>query len=450
MLCLPGPQLQMTASGNGVAKEDEIRFVRLPAGWEGLSIKLRSDGRLIVAEVPKACFSSQAFASSGALKPQVEGVHEGDEIVTLNGEAAARVETRVTTAGDSWNACSSMSPPHAVGSKGKFDSPPCVACDFIRRKKALGLDVAIQMWLRAVKRDIQFTLGVRACSSVPEVDSSLVKAAAGSHTNRKKVDGQSEPSAVVDLAAGSALGGVLSKLKSLDDLTKERQKSKLSVFQGSLKEYTGKAAGKGKGKGKSKGKGKVQGKRPSGPDLPRTRLSQEPVTGEVLEWKGKYGWIRSSQPIDHPKAQLRQGKLYIHVQDLLNAPEIAAGEKCRFHLYEDASGLGVEECYVLGSDGRVVGGEDSSPSRRVIWSSEWSPGAAEWPYPVDWTAAAWSMEGYQEDFSTETWEMWPQGEGEESWTADMEEEEEGWDVDDATGLGWSEDAGPFSEGVEEV
>ena len=39
------------------------------------------------------------------------------------------------TQGDPWNACSSSSarPSHAVGSIGKFDSPPCVACDFIRR-----------------------------------------------------------------------------------------------------------------------------------------------------------------------------------------------------------------------------------------------------------------------------------------------------------------------------
>lgn len=62
-------------------------------------------------------------------------------------------------------------------------------------------------------------------------------------------------------------------------------------------------------------KGKGKGKRwPSGPHLARERISTEPVTGEVLEWKGsastavgvgmpgKYGWIKPTVPIDHPMA----------------------------------------------------------------------------------------------------------------------------------------------------
>ena len=82
--------------------------------------------------------------------------------MTLNGESLSRVIERISSKGDAWNACSSCSPPHDVASKTKFDSPPCAACDFIRRRKQLGYDVALQMWLRAVKREIQFTLGVRS------------------------------------------------------------------------------------------------------------------------------------------------------------------------------------------------------------------------------------------------------------------------------------------------
>ncbi|CAK0861193.1 unnamed protein product, partial [Prorocentrum cordatum] len=111
-----------------------------------------------------ACFSSVAKVEAGTIKNQVDGVSEGDEIMTLNGETPARLierMLRIASAGDTWNACSSASPPHAVGSKTKFDSPPCAACDFLRRRKALGFDVALQMWLRAVKREIKFTLGVR-------------------------------------------------------------------------------------------------------------------------------------------------------------------------------------------------------------------------------------------------------------------------------------------------
>lgn len=51
---------------------------------------------------------------------------------------------------------------------------------------------------------------------------------------------------------------------------------------------------KGKGFGKGKGKGK---RGPSGPDLPRTRITTEPVTGEVEAWKGKYGFIKPTVPV---------------------------------------------------------------------------------------------------------------------------------------------------------
>ena len=152
-----------------MADGSSIRSVPLPAGWEGLSIKLRGD-RCIVSEVPKACFSSAAFANSGAAKPQVDGVLEGDEIVTFNGATPTKLIQRIGTVGDSWNACSSASPPHPVGSKTKFDSPPCAACDFIRIHKKLGFDVALQMWMRAVKREIKIVLGVRAGSEIPEGD----------------------------------------------------------------------------------------------------------------------------------------------------------------------------------------------------------------------------------------------------------------------------------------
>merc|ERR1719162_2657641 len=71
----------------------------------------------------------------------------------------------------------------------------------------------------------------------------------------------------------------------------------ISVFQ-SVKGFYGggKSFDKGKGKGKFDkgfGKGKKgKDKGPSGPNLPRSRITEEPVTGEVIAWKGKYGWIQ--------------------------------------------------------------------------------------------------------------------------------------------------------------
>ena len=67
---------------------------------------------------------------------------------------------------------------------------------------------------------------------------------------------------------------------------------------------------KGKGKGKDKGKSKNKGK---GHTLPRERITETPMIGEVLEWKGKYGWVKPSEDIQHPKFM---GKLFVSMTDL--------------------------------------------------------------------------------------------------------------------------------------
>merc|ERR1712232_1124049 len=59
--------------------------------------------------------------------------------------------------------------------------------------------------------------------------------------------------------------------------------------------------GKGKGKSKNKGKGHL---------LPRSRITAEPFMGTVEEWKGKFGWIRASESIEHEKATKHEGKLF--------------------------------------------------------------------------------------------------------------------------------------------
>uniref|UniRef100_A0A7S4RVU0 Uncharacterized protein n=1 Tax=Alexandrium monilatum TaxID=311494 RepID=A0A7S4RVU0_9DINO len=325
--------------------EHPVRKVRLPAGWEGLSFKLQASRRLFVAEVPKACFSSAAFGASGA-KPQVEGVLEGDEIVTINDESPDRVVERITTSGDAWNSCSSSKEDkHAVGSKGKFDSPPCPACDFMRRRKTLGLDVALQMWLRAVKRDIEISLGVRSGVKVADDVEQPDGPSPSASSAARPAGVASEPRSVV-VIKDSTVTGSISELKSLSDIASEGKKSKTKA--GQLKECKDKGKGKGKGK---KGKGKQP--RPSGPDLPRTHFSQEPMTGEVVEWKGKYGWIRPSTPVDHPDAGKHKGRLYIHQSDLLYVDVLEEGMVCRFHVFSDVSGLGAEDCVVIrGADGQ--------------------------------------------------------------------------------------------------
>ncbi|CAK9040012.1 Uncharacterized protein SCF082_LOCUS23342, partial [Durusdinium trenchii] len=102
--------------------------------------------------------------------------------------------------------------------------------------------------------------------------------------------------------------------------------------------------GKG-GWGWGGGKGR---KYPSGPTLSRARVTNEPVTGEVTEWKGKYGWIRPTVPVEHPQASRRQGLIYVSMSDLQGGLEaLTVGSLCQFHVFCDASGLGAEE--VIGS-----------------------------------------------------------------------------------------------------
>lgn len=95
---------------------------------------------------------------------------------------------------------------------------------------------------------------------------------------------------------------------------------------------------------KGKGKGGWGGGGPrGGPDLPRRAVTEGHVGGEVVEWRGTFGWIRPDVPPDHPKASQREGKIYVHKKDLQGAEELAPGSKVQFMVYVDTSGLGASE-----------------------------------------------------------------------------------------------------------
>merc|ERR1712232_554397 len=155
-----------------------------------------------------------------------------------------------------------------MGSKTKFDSPPCAACDFLRRRKQLGFDVALQMWLRAVKREIKFTLGVRPGGSEADQEDApgpslnatpdeLAQPSKRQKTLDGSLDDNKGPSTVVALQASAeshdrmtAALERLKKLSALDDATRDKKYKEAK-------------------KGKGKGKGKEKGKRPTGPYLER-------------------------------------------------------------------------------------------------------------------------------------------------------------------------------------
>lgn len=104
-----------------------------------------------------------------------------------------------------------------------------------------------------------------------------------------------------------------------------------------------KPSGKGKGKG-LKGKWLFWGKGwPDGPDLPREPVTEGLVNGEVVDWKGTFGWIQPAVELEHPAACRRGGRVYVHQQDIAGGmQELEVGTKVRFQVYCDPSGLGAE------------------------------------------------------------------------------------------------------------
>jgi len=84
-----------------------------------------------------------------------------------------------------------------------------------------------------------------------------------------------------------------------------------------------------------------------GPDLPRIRISTEPLLGEIVSRKGYVGWIQAREEIDHPQAGDHHGHIYVHQKDLASGGSFKAGQQVSFHVYSDFLGLGAEECYAI-------------------------------------------------------------------------------------------------------
>merc|ERR1712039_1098208 len=85
-----------------------------------------------------------------------------------------------------------------------------------------------------------------------------------------------------------------------------------------------------------------ESKGPSGPDLPRERVTSVPTTGEVVVWRRAFGFIRPDAAIDHPDAEKHRGTIYVHEQDVGDI-EMKKGKKVSFHVFADEQGLGAEE-----------------------------------------------------------------------------------------------------------
>eukprot|EP00927_Polykrikos_kofoidii_P080611 TRINITY_DN77506_c0_g1_i1.p1 TRINITY_DN77506_c0_g1~~TRINITY_DN77506_c0_g1_i1.p1 ORF type:complete len:207 (+),score=24.35 TRINITY_DN77506_c0_g1_i1:83-622(+) len=99
-----------------------------------------------------------------------------------------------------------------------------------------------------------------------------------------------------------------------------------------------------RGDSKGKGKGKKGGRKDH--LLPRETVSDDIITGTVLEWKGKFGWIMPAEPVDHEKASRHGGKIFASQDDLVDVEALSPGDTCEFSLWEDANGLGAGDIIV--------------------------------------------------------------------------------------------------------
>lgn len=83
--------------------------------------------------------------------------------------------------------------------------------------------------------------------------------------------------------------------------------------------------------------------KPPRPGL-RSRITSVATTGEVLEWKGQFGWLRAHEPVEHPEASKKSGKIYVAAKDLIGVKTLELGQLVQFHIFADGTGLGAEEC----------------------------------------------------------------------------------------------------------
>lgn len=87
----------------------------------------------------------------------------------------------------------------------------------------------------------------------------------------------------------------------------------------------------------------------------RKRVSETPLTGKVKSWRGGFGFITPTEPIEHP---LFTGSLFLHKGDIGEPDKVDVGGQVSFYLYADPQGLGAEECTVIDSAG---GPSDDKP-----------------------------------------------------------------------------------------
>eukprot|EP00930_Biecheleria_cincta_P046236 TRINITY_DN3188_c0_g1_i1.p1 TRINITY_DN3188_c0_g1~~TRINITY_DN3188_c0_g1_i1.p1 ORF type:complete len:365 (+),score=86.30 TRINITY_DN3188_c0_g1_i1:69-1163(+) len=81
---------------------------------------------------------------------------------------------------------------------------------------------------------------------------------------------------------------------------------------------------------------------------PRETVTAEPVTGTVVTWKGKWGYLKPDAPLNHEGEAQKDGKVWVGIKDLAGGlTELAEGMSVKFKVYFSTEGLGATECSVV-------------------------------------------------------------------------------------------------------
>lgn len=67
------------------------------------------------------------------------------------------------------------------------------------------------------------------------------------------------------------------------------------------------------------------------------------LTGRIVEWKNKFGWIEPDEPINHPEAMMHKGRVYLSQGDV-EMDVSGIGAHVSFFVYADGTGLGAMNC----------------------------------------------------------------------------------------------------------
>jgi len=112
----------------------------------------------------------------------------------------------------------------------------------------------------------------------------------------------------------------------------------------------------------------------------RSVVSMVPRLGTITKWFGNYGWIEPDKAVEHPSAEMREGKIFLHAKDVQSEDALNAGTRVTFSVYADHSGLGAMNCKTtkMTTGGKVIPpvklgkrSEAKAPALPPFWEKHW-------------------------------------------------------------------------------